>query len=264
MSIKFSIIVVSLNAGDRLKNTLDSIRQQTYKDYEVIIKDGCSTDGSIEIIKDYQDMPVKLYCMKDEGIYDAMNQGLERSTGEYIYYLNCGDYFASPLVLKIVADRISENSSDIYYGNIYERLTKTVVNSNPSIDEFACFRNVPCHQACFYKKSLIEKHCFDTKYKVRADYEQFLWCYFKADAKIQYIDLIVADYEGGGFSEGKRGLYISKLEHEEIINKYLSKSDIRKYKAIMALTLAPLRTAIAKNSKTAGVYNKLKKLIYKN
>lgn len=274
MKPEFSVLVVCLNPGDKLKMTLDSIRIQSYRNYEVVVKDGLSTDESISCLKMEQDdaaglPPIRLIEKKDSGIYDAMNQAVQESEGKYIYFLNCGDVFYSENVLAEMAELIRRNPSDagIYYGNIYERLTRREVASNPRMDDFGCYRNVPCHQACFYDRKLLISHPFETKYRVRADYEQFLWCFFASElpekATFVYGDILIADYEGGGFSETKRNRKLSSAEHKEIVRKYLPTGQILKYRMLMWITLAPVRTWIAGNPVTAGLYNKMKKSFYK-
>ena len=109
----FSIVVVSLNPGERLKNTLKSIVRQTYTDYEVILKVGGSTDGSLgfleseEITNDKNQ--IKIIQKKDQGIYDAMNQAVAVISGRYVLFLNCGDYFYSDTVLEEVATFIERD-----------------------------------------------------------------------------------------------------------------------------------------------------------
>lgn len=275
----FSIIVVSLNPGDKLKRTLESIKRQTFSDFEVIVKDGLSRDGSLKAAFLLSDewkrkgngRSLKVIQKKDSGIYDAMNQGAEQARGRYVYYLNCGDLFYSERVLQEMADFIKEKESGgyrpgIYYGNIFERLTGGKVASNPRIDAFGCFRNVPCHQACFYSRELLEEHPFETGYRVRADYEQFLWCFFRkaGKEKVNFAckDILVADYEGGGFSETKENKRISAREHREITQKYIKKGELIRFRLIMALSLSGLRTRLAENKKTAGIYNRLKEIFY--
>ena len=90
-NIMFSIIVVCLNPGNKLKMTIDSIRMQTYDNYEIIVKDGMSEDGSVETLP--QDERIRLFQKQDKGIYDAMNQAAEHINGRYVYFLNCGDVF---------------------------------------------------------------------------------------------------------------------------------------------------------------------------
>lgn len=267
MKPEFSILVVCLNPGDKLKTTLESIRKQTYRNYEVIVKDGLSTDGSIAFAKEAEkEFPhLRIVEKKDGGIYDAMNQAVQEAEGNYLYFLNCGDKFYHQEVLQEIAGLIEKHPTEagIYYGNIYERLTGREVASNPRLDAFGCYRNVPCHQACFYDRKLLLAHPFNIGYRVRADYEQFLWCFFTKMSEFEisfvYGDVLIADYEGGGFSETKRNRRISATEHREIVGKYMSAGQIWKYRTIMWMTLAPVRTWLARNPVTSGIYNGLKK-----
>ncbi len=264
---KFSIIVVCLNAGERLHDTIASIRSQSCKDYEIIVKDGISTDGSIE--KLMTDERLRVIRQKDRGIYDAMNQAVKKAQGEYIYFLNCGDLFHNSDVLQQVKEQMEKETKAgkekkyIFYGDIYQRLTKERVASNPSMDAFGCYRNVPCHQACFYASSLMREKEFDTKYKVRADYEHFLWCFFRGGAETVYMPVLTADYEGGGFSETKENRKISAREHREIVGKYMPKGQVLKYRLAMALTFARFRTWLAENEMTSHAYNRIKDRVYR-
>ena len=266
----FSILVVCLNPGDKLRTTLESIREQTFRNYEVIIKDGLSSDGSLDFVKEItKEFPsLRMIGKNDGGIYDAMNQAVQAAEGRYLYFLNCGDKFYHEKVLAEMAGLIAGHpaKAGIYYGNIYERLTGREVASNPRLDAFGCYRNVPCHQACFYDRKLLLAHPFETKYRVRADYEQFLWCFFTKGAgeetSFVYGDILIADYEGGGFSETGKNRRISAAEHKEIVRKYMPAGKVWKYRMIMWVTLAPIRTWIARNPVTSGFYNGLKKKIY--
>ena len=258
----FSIIVVCYNAGSKLQKTIESIRRQTEKDYEIIVKDGLSTDGSVEALSPGEDM--KVFCRKDKGIYDAMNQAVEHAAGRYLFFLNCGDYFQDETVLARVKQEIEKRDRKprILYGNILERSTGAYVMSNPQIDDFACYRNVPCHQACFYDRRLLKKRGFRTCYKVRADYEHFLWCYYRARASMDYMPVTVVSYEGGGFSETRENKRRSAVEHAHIVSRYMSREQIMRYRLILLLTLAPLRTYLASNQVTAGIYQGLKRRVY--
>lgn len=274
----FSIIVVCYNAGEKLHKTIASIREQTEDDYEIIVQDGLSTDGSVEVLSAGADL--RLFRERDEGIYDAMNRAVSHAGGKYLFFLNCGDYFADEEVLAKVkreiekCDRACHKDSvqkqgkgkrrppRIFYGNIRERATGAHVMSNPVIDDFACYRNVPCHQACFYDRRLLVKRGFRTCYRVRADYEHFLWCHYRAHAITVYMPLTVASYEGEGFSESGENRRRSAAEHVHIVKKYMSRGRILQYRMIMILTLAPLRTFLASHEATAGVYQKIKAGLY--
>ena len=273
--MRFSILVVCLNAGEKLQRTVESIIRQTCTDYEIGIKDGGSVDESLNLLPD--DPRITVVRKKDSGIYDAMNQAVLEAQGEYVYFLNCGDVFHEETVLQTISDEIDRKNRqdgdsnqrdggktpDIVYGNIYDMLTRSTVFSNPSMDAFGCYRNVPCHQACFYKKQLVSEHPFSLEYQVRADYEQFLWCFFKARAALLYVPVLIADYEGGGFSESKSNLKKSALEHKKIVGTYMTKGQLIKYKAIMILTLAGFRTYLSHHPVWGKLYNDLKKKLYR-
>ncbi len=280
----FTIVIVSYNAGDKLLKTVESVVRQTYTDYKILVKDGLSTDGSIEKLKKaYQvgsidsdeDSRITLLESCDNGIYHAMNIATSHLEGKvkagenpsYVFFLNCGDYFKNENVLrdvhKLILDRNLKEGTTlpaIFYGDIFDRSAGARVASNPKIDDYACYRNVPSHQACFYDERLIYRNPFDLKYKVRADYEQFLRCFYREKAETVYMPVLIADYEGGGYSA--QNLKISEKERREIISMYLTSSQIRKYDILRVLTLSKLRTALSSNKLTAGLYNSIKELIY--
>lgn len=287
MQVKFfSIIVAALNPGERLQATLDSIMGQTFKDYEVILKDGGSTDGSLERLEAagfFARYPqIRIVQRPDTGIYDGMNQAVHIAEGEFLYFLNCGDYLYDENVLKKVADSIKSRRGiqavpgqmtggisgktahpAIYYGNQFNRREGALIHSAPRIDDFTCYRNVPCHQVCFYDRELFRERAYDLTYRVRADYEHFLYCIYEKKAEGVAMPITVVSYEGGGFSETKENRRRSAGEHREICVKYLGEARVGKYRLMMWLTLAPLRTKIAATPALAGIYNEIKRGIYR-
>lgn len=259
------MIMVSLNSGDKLSQSLQSALKQSFMDFEVIIKDGNSTDDSFEKAGELlKDPRVKVYHEADTGIYDAMNQAVKYATGEYVYFLNCGDSLYETETLEKVANAIREDGREtlVVYGTIYNEKTSSFISPAPVIDGFTCYRNIPCHQACFYKRELLTAKAFETKYRIRGDYEHFLWCYYKGNASFLRIGETVSNYEGGGFSETKENLRRSKEEHTEITGLYMSKAELRKYRTILLCTLAPLRTWMANSPVFSKAYNKVKTLLY--
>lgn len=270
--MKYSILVVCLNAGQRLIDTIDSILGQTYENYEIIIKDGDSTDGSIEQVKSCyaeQMERIRIISQKDSGIYDAMNQAFTYAKGDYYLFLNTGDSFYDEYVLEKITDGIIEKRArlgmypDIVYGNMYHKALDSVIYAAPQINDFTCYRNVPCHQTCFYHKSMFSERGYEPKYNVRADYEHFLWCFYEKKARICYLPVMTASYEGGGYSETKEHRKQSAQQHREITQRYMGKGKALKYRLIMLLTLAPLRSVIAENKYLSGVYNGIKTMIYR-
>lgn len=258
----FSLIVVCLNAGDKLIATVDSILMQDYDNYEIIVKDGISKDGSIEKLP--ENSKIKIFREKDSGIYEAMNQASLKAQGDYVLFLNCGDAFYEADVLRKTADFIEKKPGHgIYYGDTYCEQTHALVVSAPEITPFTCYRNIPCHQSCFYRKDLLEKKPYDPVFRIRADYEHFLWCYFKADAKPVHMKFVLASYEGGGYSESKANRKRDKQEHKQIVKMYLSLTQRMRFAFVMAITLAPLRRFLAEKTPLSGVYHKIKAGLYR-
>lgn len=264
----FSIIVVCLNAGGKLNQTLDSILSQTCRDYEVIVKDGGSTDGSIEGMR--QDNSIRLYVEKDGSIYEAMNQAVSYAEGDFVIFMNCGDLFCGEEVLDQIQKQIetlrtagTEMDKVVLYGDTYGRKHQVQIMAPPKINGFACYRNIPCHQSCIYATALCREKPYDSAYSIRADYDHFLWCIYEAKAKAQYLGFTVASYEGDGFSESRENVKKDQQEHRQITEKYMSARELCGYRTLLALTLAPLRTRLADSKLFAGAYHWLKEKVYR-
>ena len=262
---QFSLLTVALNPGKKLRETISSALVQTFQDFELIIKDGGSTDGSLEGIADLLGDPrIRVVSQKDTGIYDGMNQAVALAKGKYVYFLNCGDRLMDEKVLERVGGELEKLSWDrvILYGNVFWKEKQALVTPPRQITGFTCYRNVPCHQACFYDAGLCKEKPFETQYKIRGDYEHFLWCHYQGGAREHYLDLTIAEYEGGGFSESKENQKRSKRELREITQRYMGRAELLKYRAIMAITLAPLRSWLSENKRFSGLYYKLVGMLY--
>ncbi len=268
---KISIIVVCLNPGQKLIDTMESILKQTFQDYEVIVKDGFSKDGSIDDLRTWLENTgksiaerVQIHQIQDKSIYDAMNQATQLADGEFLYFLNCGDHFYHKEALEqAVSEMQKYPQGKLFYGNVYDAIRGSIVQSNPHMDAFACYRHVPCHQSCIYRKDLFAERGYKPEYRVRADYEHFLWCFFEKNVQPIYVPVVLAEYEGGGFSETSENRTRSKREHSEITQTYMSKGQLMKYKAVMLLSLQPLRTVVAESKLLGGLYQKLKEVLYR-
>ena len=273
----FSIVVVSLNPGDKLFSTLQSILDQDYGNFEIIIKDGGSTDGSVLRLfgegterKIPADSRIRYFQKPDSGIYGGMTQAVQKVQGQYVLFLNCGDRFFNRSVLSDAASFIEKQESTevvrgrsyIFYGDQFNQQQNSPVHSAPVMNDFTCYRNVPCHQVCFYDAQLFAQRGYDTDYRVRADYEHFLYCIYDKNARAVYMPVTVAFYEGGGFSETKENRKRSALEHKVITRYYQGWGKSTWYAFLMLVSLAPLRTWIAENPALAGVYNKVKSAVY--
>ena len=280
----FSIVIVSLNPGQKLMKTLQSVLRQEYGNFEVILKDGGSTDGSLKEEADgslsvawpgqsVSDSRVHIFRSPDKGIYDGMNQALVHINGDYVLFLNCGDSLYDSRVLSRVAERIEKAEGErdtrlrarpfLFYGDQYNEKQRSRVCSAPKLNDFACYRNVPCHQVCFYDASLFWERGYDTDFRVRGDYEHFLYCIYERGAESVHLPVIVSSYEGGGFSETRENRKRSELEHRVITRYYLGRRKSACYAAVMLATLAPVRTKIAENPSLAKGYNAVKAAIYR-
>lgn len=275
--MKFSIITVALNPGEKLQATLDSVFCQTCTDYEVILKDGGSTDGSMDGWKSAADCRedaasrVRFFEKPDKGIYDAMNQAVQQAEGDFVLFLNCGDVLADERVLERVAERIDGERTEecaagelplVLYGDTFRAGTGVRIASSPKITGFTCYRNIPCHQSCFYSIDLCRTKPYDLQYKIRADYDHFLWCFYRAGARFLYMEFPVSSYEGGGYSESRENAERDGREHRAIVREYMSGPELFRYRAVMALTLAPLRRKMAESKLFAGCYHRLKMVVY--
>ena len=280
----FSIVIVSLNPGQKLVKTLQSVLRQEYGNFEIILKDGGSTDGSLKEGADgslsvawpgqsVSDSRVHIFRSPDKGIYDGMNQALVHINGDYVLFLNCGDSLYDSRVLSRTAALIEKAEEErdtrlrarpfLFYGDQYNEKQRSRVCSAPKLNDFACYRNVPCHQVCFYDASLFWERGYDTDFRVRGDYEHFFYCIYERGAEAVHLPVIVSSYEGGGFSETRENRKRSELEHRVITRYYLGRRKSACYAAVMLATLAPVRTKIAENPSLAKGYNAVKAAIYR-
>lgn len=167
---KVTIVTVVYNDVAHLEKTMLSVFNQTYSNIEYIVIDGGSTDGTIDIIKKYSDRLAFLVSEKDNGIYDAMNKGIDHATGEWINFMNSGDYFYSDTVFSEVFK--TENlESDLLYGSFIGVVSGVSVFHDAFEDvKHKSWQGMRvCHQALFARTDLMKRFKFNTKYRVSAD-----------------------------------------------------------------------------------------------
>ena len=258
--IQFSIITVCLNAGQGLLDTVARTLGQTYGHFEIIVKDGGSNDGSIEKLP--SDPRIRVVTRKDTGIYDAMNQGIEEARGDYLIFMNCGDWFYSPDVLQSVADGIGEQREPLYYGRCFDRMTGQVRAYPKQLTRMTCYRTMICHQATVYRADVLKKRPYDLSYPILADRET-LWhlvCEEKVEPK--YLDTVIADYQGGGESASEKYMERNRVDQQRLLDTYYPKPEQLKYKLLMALTFQKLRVALSKSPKYSKYYFRTIQTLY--
>jgi len=211
--MRISIITVSYNSSKTIKDTFDSMLRQTFNNIEYIVVDGNSKDKTIEFIKEYEEkfkvrnIEFKWISEKDNGLYDAMNKGIEMATGEYIGILNSDDFYYDNYVIEKVVKTLKNNQSDSLYANLYyvdENNTDKIVRNWKS-EKFneKLFKNGwhPAHPTFFVKKEIYNKYgLFDLNYKIAADYEIMLRFLEKNKISTQFLDEYLIKMRLGGES----------------------------------------------------------------
>lgn len=200
MLIKVSVITVVYNGEKYLEHTIQSVLNQTYKNIEYIIIDGGSTDGTRDIIKKYEDKLAYWISEKDSGIYDAMNKGIQKATGDYVGLINADDWYELDTIQNIVNSINDEKTIEIVYGNM--NIVDIDTNTNKLLlgDINSLNKNMSInHPTCFIKSPLYKERLFDIFYKIAADYDLMLYFRFN-NKKFFYIDKVLANMRGGGVS----------------------------------------------------------------
>lgn len=197
-----SIITVALNSVNTLERTILSVLTQEFNDFEFIIIDGGSVDGSIEILKKYDSQLTHWISEHDQGVYDAMKKGVSISRGRWIYFLGADDLLLDGLI-KVAAYLKDEKT--IYYGNVYRPIMGRIYDGKFSAYKLAS-RNI-CHQSIFYPRRALEKYSFNLKYPVFADYELNIRCFSDPDIYFQYIPMTIAVFsDEGGLSPTQKDI----------------------------------------------------------
>lgn len=189
-----SIVTVAYNAVTTIENTILSIINQTYPNIEYIIIDGGSTDGTVDIIKKYEDRVSFWLSESDKGIYDAMNKGIDKVSGEWINFMNTGDTFYKETVIEEFVSKVSVDT-DIAYGNTMFILSIGQVLERPKELSLINKGMVFGHQATFVRSSLHKKHKFDISFRSSGDYN-FFYQMYNAGCCFEYIPLTVVNYDG--------------------------------------------------------------------
>jgi glycosyltransferase involved in cell wall biosynthesis len=187
-----TVITVVRNGEKTLENTILSVINQTYNNIEYIIVDGASTDGTIDIIKKYEDKIDYWISEKDEGIYSAMNKGIDLVTGDWINFMNSGDCFYNKDVIENIFG-LGKEYQCLIYGNTIVKTGRYSVLTYP--DLYNIRKRMPlCHQSCFIRSEIMKQYKFDTSYKIVSDYN-LVYKLFHDGFLFEYVDTVVSVYE---------------------------------------------------------------------
>ena len=208
--MKISILTATYNSAKTLRDTMESVLRQNYKEYEYIIIDGASRDATLDIVKEYEpkfEGRLKYTSESDKGIYDAMNKGIKMATGDIIGILNSDDFYTSDDALQRIAEAFEHNDIDATYGDIHyvndDDLTKMVRYYSSAVFKrsFMRYGLMPAHPSFYCKREVYEKYgSFDTSYRIAADFENLLRLIFIHRIKTLYIPKDFVTMRTGGAS----------------------------------------------------------------
>lgn len=234
--MKLSIITINYNNAEGLRKTLASVSAQTYSDIEQIIVDAASTDGSVDIIKEYAQActyPVVWSSEPDGGVYAGMNRGVKKATGDFVWILNSGDCAVDPDVVERMMTVLTQGKSgiDILLGNIIHVYPggKKIVESRKSraksrepqpidVSMLTFYSGTVPHDAAFVKRELFEQYgYFDEKMKICADWKLYLDMIALGGVQPWYIDIDMVLFDMSGISNTNNELRLAErrayLEH---------------------------------------------------
>ena len=229
--MKISIITITYNSAKTLPRALESVRSQTYGDIEHIIVDGASTDGTVEIIKNYSKGPsdkvpstkeVRWVSEPDGGIYDALNKGIRMATGDVIGFLHSDDVLYSPDSIGQIAAAFESSKADVVYGDLQycngDKVTRRW-RSNAFKPSSLKFGWMPPHPTLYVRREVYEQVGeYDSWFRISADYDMILRI-FTAGYKTHYIPQVLVSMETGGASNRDAKARLSKTQEDYFVLK---------------------------------------------
>lgn len=222
--MKLSIITINLNNADDLARTIESVDSQEFKDFEFIIIDGGSSDRSVDIIKQNQDKLAYWVSEPDKGIFNAMNKGIKKATGDYLIMLNAGDVLYDATTLKGIFD--ANPTEDILYGDaVLESKGKIfgekIFNKPITFDFFR--KTSLSHQAAFIKRELHDRiGLYDESLRFSSDWKFFLLAFCKFDASTKYYNRFIAVCNCDGLTWNPKYFPAMRLESTKVLNENFS------------------------------------------
>lgn len=215
----FSIISICFNEENGIRRTCESVVSQDYRDYEWIVVDGGSTDGTLEILKEFSGSITRMISEPDEGIYDAMNKGIKMASGEYLVFLNGGDFFASDDVLTDVS---VAPQKELIYGDIFfDEVGGTLAIYPDVMSEGYLLKKMAPHQATFFRHDLFHRFGnYDRSYKIAADYELYVRLIEVGKVSYHYIARPLSVFDRSGISSGPAHRELRKRENHRVRKQY--------------------------------------------
>lgn len=227
--MKVTIVTVVYNRKDTIEQTIWSVISQTYKNIEFIIIDGGSNDGTVDIIKKYSDKIDYWISEKDTGIYNAMNKGILRATGDYIQFLNADDSLVDETIIETVVAKIENNNMpDIFSTAIWlvdEKMNLQYLLRTSDIRHVRKGAVIP-HPGVYMKSHILKEYMFNEKYSIVSDFELILKC--ALSNKIFYFENYpTVFFSNGGISSTNESIRVK--EHYDVLTKYFDSTIAEKF-----------------------------------
>ena len=247
MNMRLSIITINYNNAEGLRRTLASVASQTYRNIEHIIIDAASTDGSVEVIKEYEKkihlthstIHIQWTSEKDKGIYDGMNKGIRKASGDYVWILNSDDCVASPDVIERMMAILERESYQLLLGNIVkvypsgkkisEKKMRYANAPKPmDVSMLTFYRGTVPQDAAFVRRDLFEKYgYFDESLKICADWKLYLNMIALGDVMPKYVNIDVVLFDMTGISNANDALRLA--ERRAYLEQVLPSSVLKDY-----------------------------------
>jgi glycosyltransferase involved in cell wall biosynthesis len=219
--LKISVITAVYNRVNTVGHAIKSLQSQTHRDVEHVIQDGKSMDGTIRVIEGLTNPAISLVSAADTGIYDAINRGISRSTGEIIGLLHSDDFFAHDRVLELVAEAFSDQCIDGVYGDL------EYVASNGTMSVARYWRAggyeqsrlrygwMPPHPTLYLRREVFERWgLYDTNFRIASDYDAMLRYLVRGQIKLAYIPDVLVKMRVGGESNRSIGRVLLKSRED--------------------------------------------------
>lgn len=217
-----SVITINYNNCNGLRKTIESVVNQTYQDFEYIIIDGGSIDGSVDVIEEYSNKIGYWVSEPDKGIYNAMNKGIDVANGDYCIFMNSGDAFCDTRTIESVV-ALGLNA-DIICGN-----TIMPHRHEPpkDITFSSLYSGSLCHQCAFIRTKLMKKHKYDEKYRIVSDRKFFVQALILDNCSYKSVDVDIVEYDTNGISANNRAL--SDYEYSCVLEELIPERIRRDY-----------------------------------
>ena len=223
---KISVVTVTYNSVEVVLDTLASVINQTYPNVEYIVIDGSSSDGTQEVVCTYLNKLAYYVSESDNGPYDAMNKGIDVATGDWIIFINSGDYFVDDNIISKVFDRAIGQNIDFVYGDYIwkgvkheKRIASRPLNGMWQRISFS-------HQSLFSRTKLMKEKKFDLRYKIASDYNFYFSCYMEG-CRFLKVDMPISIFRAGGLSD--INFFRRTYERWRVVTRYQNKLKVHLY-----------------------------------